>query len=124
MGTHGRSGVMRLLMASIAERVHRHAPCPTLTYREVVRLVAPVSGVNPDAPLWAPLELSHRPINYHIMRGLYIPYLVAFRVIMHVVFIALRYLCYYTLCFFIKPLILAVRLGYFLFLAFCVGASR
>ncbi|MDR3639035.1 MAG: universal stress protein [Isosphaeraceae bacterium] len=33
LGTHGRSGVDRLLMGSVAEAVMRHAPCPTLTVR-------------------------------------------------------------------------------------------
>lgn len=31
MGTHGRSGVERLLLGSVAERVLRKAPCPVLT---------------------------------------------------------------------------------------------
>jgi len=33
MGTHGRSGLDRLLMGSVAERVVRMAPCPVLTVR-------------------------------------------------------------------------------------------
>jgi len=33
MGTHGRSGVNRLLMGSVAEDVVRAAPCPVLTIR-------------------------------------------------------------------------------------------
>jgi nucleotide-binding universal stress UspA family protein len=33
MGTHGRSGVARLLMGSVAEVVVRHAPCPVLTVK-------------------------------------------------------------------------------------------
>lgn len=35
MGTHGRSGVLRLLMGSVAEGIVRQAPCPVLIYREV-----------------------------------------------------------------------------------------
>jgi len=31
MGTHGRGGVERLLLGSVAEDVVRHAPCPVLT---------------------------------------------------------------------------------------------
>jgi nucleotide-binding universal stress UspA family protein len=31
MGTHGRSGVARVLMGSVAERIVRAAPCPVLT---------------------------------------------------------------------------------------------
>ncbi|MHC4413804.1 MAG: universal stress protein [Planctomycetota bacterium] len=44
LGTHGRSGLKRLLLGSIAERVLHHASCPVLTVR------------HPDAP--APPEAS------------------------------------------------------------------
>lgn len=33
MGTHGRTGLSRLLMGSVAEHVLRKAPCPVLTVR-------------------------------------------------------------------------------------------
>ncbi len=33
MGTHGRTGVERLLMGSVAEKIVRHASCPVLTLR-------------------------------------------------------------------------------------------
>jgi universal stress protein A len=33
MSTHGRSGLKRVLLGSVAERVVRHAPCPVLTIR-------------------------------------------------------------------------------------------
>lgn len=33
MGTHGRTGLGRLLMGSVAEQVLRHAPCPVLTVK-------------------------------------------------------------------------------------------
>jgi universal stress protein A len=33
MGTHGRGGVSRLLLGSVADRVIRFAPCPVLTVR-------------------------------------------------------------------------------------------
>jgi nucleotide-binding universal stress UspA family protein len=33
MGTHGRTGMSRLLLGSVAELVIRHAPCPVLTVR-------------------------------------------------------------------------------------------
>ena len=33
IGTHGRSGVSRLLMGSVAENVVRNAPCPVLVVR-------------------------------------------------------------------------------------------
>lgn len=34
MGTHGRSGVFRLLMGSVAEEIVRKAHCPVLTLRD------------------------------------------------------------------------------------------
>src|SRR5207248_3655533 len=33
MGTHGRTGLTRVLMGSVAEAVLRQAPCPVLTVR-------------------------------------------------------------------------------------------
>jgi nucleotide-binding universal stress UspA family protein len=33
MGTHGRSGIERLMLGSIADRVVRTAPCPVMTVR-------------------------------------------------------------------------------------------
>ena len=34
MGTHGRSGLSRMLLGSVAERVIHFAPCPVLTVRK------------------------------------------------------------------------------------------
>jgi nucleotide-binding universal stress UspA family protein len=34
MATHGRGGVARLMMGSVADKVVRGAPCPVLTLRE------------------------------------------------------------------------------------------
>ncbi len=34
IGTHGRTGLKRLLLGSVAERVVRAAPCPVLTVRD------------------------------------------------------------------------------------------
>jgi universal stress protein A len=34
LGTHGRTGLSRLLMGSVAESVVRQASCPVLTYKE------------------------------------------------------------------------------------------
>jgi nucleotide-binding universal stress UspA family protein len=31
MGTHGRSGLRKLVLGSVAEEVYRHSPCPVLT---------------------------------------------------------------------------------------------
>lgn len=45
MGTHGRTGLTRLLMGSVAEQIVRRAPCPVLVYREVAeRLAAARTG--------------------------------------------------------------------------------
>ena len=33
MGTHGRSGLVQMLLGSVAEEVARAAPCPVLTIR-------------------------------------------------------------------------------------------
>jgi nucleotide-binding universal stress UspA family protein len=38
MGTHGRTGLRRLLMGSVAEQVVRRAPCPVLTVRQPAEL--------------------------------------------------------------------------------------
>ena len=37
MGTHGRTGLTRLLMGSVAEAVVRRAPCPVLTYKQTAQ---------------------------------------------------------------------------------------
>ena len=46
MGTHGREGLMRVVLGSVAETVVRRAPCPVLTVhhpeREFVMLDEPV----------------------------------------------------------------------------------
>ena len=34
MGTHGRTGLNRLLLGSVADRVIRFSPCPVLTVRQ------------------------------------------------------------------------------------------
>jgi nucleotide-binding universal stress UspA family protein len=44
MGTHGRTGVGRLLMGSVAESVLRRAPCPVLTAK-----APPVAHAAPEA---------------------------------------------------------------------------
>jgi nucleotide-binding universal stress UspA family protein len=41
MGTHGRTGLTRLLMGSIAEAVVRRANCPVLTIRQPANVRAP-----------------------------------------------------------------------------------
>ena len=41
MGTHGRRGVSRLLLGSIAEAVLRRAPCPVITLKHAVTTAQP-----------------------------------------------------------------------------------
>ena len=40
MGTHGRTGVGRLFLGSVAEQVMRHATCPVLTVKQPVGAVS------------------------------------------------------------------------------------
>jgi nucleotide-binding universal stress UspA family protein len=40
MGTHGRTGLTRLLMGSVAEKVLRKAPCPVLTVKTMRKAAA------------------------------------------------------------------------------------
>jgi len=40
LGTHGRTGVTRLLMGSVAEAIVRRSPCPVLVYRETAAKLA------------------------------------------------------------------------------------
>jgi nucleotide-binding universal stress UspA family protein len=42
MGTHGRRGLSRLVMGSVAENVIRHAPCPVLTVKASVPAASPL----------------------------------------------------------------------------------
>jgi universal stress protein A len=44
IGTHGRSGVSRLLMGSVAEAIVRKSPCPVLVYRETPEKLAGGKG--------------------------------------------------------------------------------
>ena len=34
LGTHGRKGISRMLMGSVAEAIVRRAPCPVLTFKQ------------------------------------------------------------------------------------------
>jgi hypothetical protein len=43
MGTHGRTGLGRLLLGSVAEKVLRKAPCPVLTVKAPPAEAAPVA---------------------------------------------------------------------------------
>jgi nucleotide-binding universal stress UspA family protein len=51
LGTHGRTGVSRVLMGSVAERVLRTAPCPVLT--------VPPAFVGAQDARVVPLAASH-----------------------------------------------------------------
>jgi len=44
MPTHGRTGLLRLLMGSVAEEVVRKAKCPVLTVKPAAAALAKVSG--------------------------------------------------------------------------------
>jgi len=48
MGSHGRTGLARLLMGSVAEGVARRAPCPVLIVKQPV---ASVPEIEPDDAL-------------------------------------------------------------------------
>lgn len=43
MGTHGRTGLSRMLMGSVAEAVVRRAECPVLTYKQPANIASTVS---------------------------------------------------------------------------------
>jgi nucleotide-binding universal stress UspA family protein len=51
MGTHGRTGITRLLLGSVAEKVVRHAPCSVLVAR-------PDGEVRPFRHLLVPIDFS------------------------------------------------------------------
>jgi universal stress protein A len=53
MGTHGRTGLSRLVMGSVAEQVVRRAPCPVVTVKKPVRTVDEVTH-----PLGEPVVTS------------------------------------------------------------------
>jgi nucleotide-binding universal stress UspA family protein len=43
IGTHGRTGLSRMLMGSVAEAIVRRAECPVLTYKQPAEQAAPAS---------------------------------------------------------------------------------
>ena len=45
MGTHGRTGLRRLLMGSVAEEVVRKAPCPVVTVKNPIPVAQSVPAV-------------------------------------------------------------------------------
>lgn len=50
LGAHGRSGVTRALLGSVAERVARIAPCPVLTVPCTVSAAAPAPAKESEPP--------------------------------------------------------------------------
>ena len=48
MGTQGRSGLSKLLLGSVAQRVVQHAPCPVVTIRQT-QMDEPVKSADVDA---------------------------------------------------------------------------
>jgi len=46
MGTHGRTGLARLLMGSVAEQIVRKAPCPVLTVKTPFPAAFPATGAS------------------------------------------------------------------------------
>ncbi len=47
MGTHGRTGLSRLIMGSVTDRILRTAPCPVLAVREEAGAEAPTEKTTP-----------------------------------------------------------------------------
>lgn len=50
MGTHGRTGLSRLLAGSVAEEVLRNAPCPVMAVKTPLRAAPPVEAEQPAKP--------------------------------------------------------------------------
>ncbi len=53
IGTHGRTGLSRVLLGSVAEKIVRHAPCPVLTVR-------PANEPHPFQRILCPIDFSER----------------------------------------------------------------
>jgi len=51
MGTHGRTGLARLLMGSVAEQVVRKAVCPVLTVKSPFPVAAPAKSQPAEAAM-------------------------------------------------------------------------
>jgi universal stress protein A len=48
MSTHGRSGLLHMVLGSVAERIVRHSPIPVLTIRPPSRPARPAKGRKPS----------------------------------------------------------------------------
>ena len=64
VGTHGRSGLGKLLLGSVAEDILRHAPCPVLTVGPKVSGRAKLPALQDHGRDLAPLELELRQIVF------------------------------------------------------------
>ncbi len=64
VGTHGRSGVGKLLLGSKAEEILRQAPCPVLTVGPKVSGRAKLPALAAEAKEIAPVEIAVRQIVY------------------------------------------------------------
>ncbi len=58
LGTHGRSGVFRVLMGSVAEYISRHAHCPVLTLRNPGKRVDTKQETTNPVPRKSPAPVS------------------------------------------------------------------
>lgn len=64
LGTHGRTGLGKLLLGSVAEDILRHAPCPVLTVGPKVEGRAKLPAFKNGGGELAPVELELRQILY------------------------------------------------------------
>jgi nucleotide-binding universal stress UspA family protein len=64
VGTHGRSGLGKLLLGSVAEDILRHAPCPVLTVGPKVSGRAKLPAIQTRGRDLAPLELDLQQIVF------------------------------------------------------------
>jgi nucleotide-binding universal stress UspA family protein len=62
MGSHGRTGFTRLLLGSVAERVIRHAPCPTMIVPAHAHDVVPEGPVR-YRKILCPVDFSEHSIH-------------------------------------------------------------
>ena len=64
VGTHGRTGIGKLLLGSVAESILRHAPCPVLTVGPKVSGRAKLPAFQHQGSDLAPVELEIRQILF------------------------------------------------------------
>jgi nucleotide-binding universal stress UspA family protein len=64
VGTHGRTGIGKLLLGSVAESILRHAPCPVLTVGPKVSGRAKLPAFQNQGGDLAPVELEIRQVLF------------------------------------------------------------